>query len=454
MLPNSCVTLQFLHNIPGFGKITSRIEKISNYKLFREDFVFLYPSPMYRTYLKLQQKFNGSLNVTLSNTYDHLKLSYYQGQLLSISQAHGTKNSNQWPFQLSPIRTNKYHILVVYPRAIAPMSVNTRAVEFAYGLDVNIRAFATFDFESGPDISRPTWVSASQSWVSSTIYHINCHFDIKIAESTSAWSGISVEQINELCNLTGSIPKAEVEVPVEYLVLKPPIASKTINQTSSLWTLSITFKNHRSQEGSTPVFGHLEFTTSPTSRFCNKTFADMITEFCILKEAPQQSPICPQHKHIILNETCVYLTTTTELDLKLLNRSMAFQLGYQVFQETSLKLFTDSSLKQLRPGRSSNEFLSYFWKRNKYNLKTRLKFHKNIKMLNFSRNVFSWSLAIQQCNKYGMTLPQLKDEKTTMELVFYLLDNNILPTYALYVGLMKKVRKCLPKKYHICFQQW
>ncbi len=452
MPPNSCVTLQFFHIIPGFGKITSRIETIHNYKLFREDLVFLYPSPMYRSYLRLQQKFNGSLNVTLANTYDHLKLSYYQGQLLSISQTHGTKNSIQTDFSVSPKWTNKYHILVEYPRAITPISVNTRAVEFAYGLDVNIRAFATFDFKSGPHIGRPTWVSGSQSWVSSTIYHINCHLDIKITENSSAWSEISEEQINELCSFNGVTPKAEVEVPKEYLVLKPPIEFKTINQTSSLWTLSITFKNHRSQEGSTPVFGCLEFTTSPASRFCNKTLADKITACSIYKGAPMLPPFCLQHKHIILDETCVYLTTTTVLDLKLLNRSIAFQLGYQVFQETSLKLFTNSSLKQLTPGRSSHEFLSYFWKRNKYNLKTRLRFHKNIKMLNFSRNVFSWSLAIQQCNKHGMTLPQLKDEKTTMELVFYLLDNNILPTYALYVGLMKKVRKYVLQSNHICCQ--
>ena len=428
--PNSCTVLQILHHVPAYGRITSRIKIHNHHKLYREDTVFLYPSPMYRTYLKLQQKFP---NVTLTDTYDHVLLSYYHGTLLSMRQRFCGNDIIQ-TMSMYPQHTKEYHLVVEYPRAIVPIFVKTRAVEFAYGSDVNVRTFATFNFEAGLTVPRKSWVLGSQSWVSSTIYHINC--ELNFSHDTSHWAWNKEKQITEACKTQGSQFYTNTGIPKNVFVLKPPSKTTMDDGTSKVWTLFTSFQNISSffNNESIQEFGEIELKTHPTQQFCNKTKVDLIYVMYRLfkNEEVARKP----------SDTCVYFKSTTSLHWILLKQNKTLVLGYRIFQDTSLKFQIKPSLKQLISDMSPSTFISYNWKPNKYSWRIHHTLTKTIKIHNFSKE-YSWSMAAYKCKRQGMLLPHMKNEKSTLELVLFLLDNYVLPTYALFVGLLMKVGWCL-----------
>ncbi len=431
--PNSCTVVQMLHTVPGHGRITSRINILSHHKLYREDTVFLYPSPMYRTYLKLQQKFTEFPNVTLSDTYDHVLLSYYHGTLLSMRQTFGGNGTNQ-NMSIYLQCTNEYHLVVEFPRAIVPIFVETRAVEFAYGSDVNVRMFATLNFEAGPMAPRASWVLGSQSWVSSTIYHINCQFNITY--NTSHWAWKKEKQIIEACKVQGTKFYTNPRTAGYSFMLKPPSETSRDDGTSVVWTLLLSLQNISLlvEDESTPVVGEIHFKTYPTKQFCNKTKVDPIYRWNILFKF-DQVPIKP-------NKTCVCFQSTTSIHRTLLKKDKTLALGYRIFQYTSLKFLMKPSFKLETSDKAPSAFISYNWKANKYSLSIHHTLIKTIKILNFTTE-YSWSMAAYKCKRQGMLLPHMKDEKSTLELALFLLDNYVLQTYALFVGLLKKVGWCL-----------
>ncbi len=381
---------------------------------------------MYRTYLKLQQKFP---NVTLTDTYDHVLLSYYHGTLLSMRQRFCGNDIIQ-TMSMYPQHTKEYHLVVEYPRAIVPIFVKTRAVEFAYGSDVNVRTFATFNFEAGPTVPRISWVLGSQSWVSSTIYHVNC--ELNFSHDTSHWAWNKEKHITEACKTEGSQFYTNTGIPENVFVLKPPSKTTMDDGTSKVWTLFISFKNISSllDNESTQEFGVIKLKTHPTKQFCNKT---KVNPIYIMYRLFKDEKVARKP-----NDTCAYFKSTTSLHWILLKQKKTLVLGYRIFQDTSLKLQVSPLLKQLISDKLPSTFISYNWKPNKYSLRIYHTLLTTTKILNFSKE-YSWSMAAYKCKRQGMLLPHMKDEKSTLELALFLLDNYVLPTYALFVGLLKKV---------------
>ena len=73
-------------------------------------------------------------------------------------------------------------------------------------------------------------------------------------------------------------------------------------------------------------------------------------------------------------------------------------------------------------------------KNNHINLRNQFKF------LKYFGTKYSWMIAAEKCEEYGMTLPHLQNERKTREFITYTLNDYELPTYALFVGLVNKVR--------------
>ena len=67
------------------------------------------------------------------------------------------------------------------------------------------------------------------------------------------------------------------------------------------------------------------------------------------------------------------------------------------------------------------------------------KYTNDFKQLLFYENKYSWAMAAAQCKEYGMILPHFQNEKSTREFVSFILNEYMLPTYALFIGLVKKV---------------
>ena len=51
-------------------------------------------------------------------------------------------------------------------------------------------------------------------------------------------------------------------------------------------------------------------------------------------------------------------------------------------------------------------------------------------------------MAIAKCQEFGMTLPQLENERKTRDLVYYLMNEYDLPVLVIFVALVTKVRFC------------
>ena len=49
-------------------------------------------------------------------------------------------------------------------------------------------------------------------------------------------------------------------------------------------------------------------------------------------------------------------------------------------------------------------------------------------------------MALEKCKQFNMTLPHLESAKSTREFVAYIMDQYTLPMYAIFVGLVKKVK--------------
>ena len=68
-----------------------------------------------------------------------------------------------------------------------------------------------------------------------------------------------------------------------------------------------------------------------------------------------------------------------------------------------------------------------------------LYYRRRIKLLHFTGQEFSWEMAAAKCREYHMTLPRLRDKKSTEELVLSTQNDNLFPLYAFFVGLVTKV---------------
>ena len=137
--------------------------------------------------------------------------------------------------------------------------------------------------------------------------------------------------------------------------------------------------------------------------------------------------------------TCLTIETKVQLVDEMKNKHGGFEVGLQVFQDSQLTFVQDQAL--LNKTFSSNAQLIYSWRITHQKRIYRNDFDGRFKLLTFSFHEFSWVMAAAKCQEYGMTLPHLKNQEMTEQFVIYILDKYILPTYVLFIGLLKKVTK-------------
>ena len=181
ILSNDCVSIQILDTvlIPVF---TDKIKPLQNHRLYREDDVFLHPRPKDIIHLNLVLR-----NLT-GRVYNDgaLILNYYFGRFI-MSPQHLCAGLNCYLQGTSDI-SEKSHLTVEYPRPFQPMYFKTKTVQYPTGM-ISFRRFPAFgDY---------LWMSTGKySWLSSTIYHINCS---KMFNETTGWSKSPINLINEIC---------------------------------------------------------------------------------------------------------------------------------------------------------------------------------------------------------------------------------------------------------------
>ena len=154
------------------------------------------------------------------------------------------------------------------------------------------------------------------------------------------------------------------------------------------------------------------------------------------------SKMCRQKRgipyHLIFHSVppCSTVITTVNLNTKLLNERKEFEIGFTKFKNATILFYPHNSIKLM----SNISSLVYTWISNG-NIKNQTEtFKTRYKLINFAELNYSWTMAADKCKEFGMTLPHLENEKTTREFVSYILNEYALLIYALFVGLVRKVR--------------
>ena len=112
-------------------------------------------------------------------------------------------------------------------------------------------------------------------------------------------------------------------------------------------------------------------------------------------------------------------------------------VGLQMFENTKMKFIPYNTFlnKSLQQGIEYMR-IHYTWMSHK--TADHQEYNKKYKLLIYSHH-YSWIMAAEECKLRGMTLPHLENERKTNEFVKFALDAHVLPTLALYVGLITKV---------------
>ena len=129
---------------------------------------------------------------------------------------------------------------------------------------------------------------------------------------------------------------------------------------------------------------------------------------------------------------CATLQTTVNLNTKLLTKRKTFVVGLQKFENAKINYYPDASIKLT----SNKSILLYNWipyenvkcNKNKY------------KLLYFSKLKYSWIMAEAKFQEYGMALLHLENERRPRELVSFIFHEYTLPSYIIFIGLVRKVR--------------
>ena len=413
MLPNTCINFQLIPN--QLQRFTDRVDPLPNHKLHRTDHIYLYPYIRDQIYLKLLETCNNMIfnNNVLKISLFKVSLSYYHGIFLSAPKeiCYGLKCYLQ-KSTVKSFHTSSYHLKVDYPsNAFQPLYINTEVVTHPTEQDMR---FFSFEAHNSHFFSS---LSESFSWLSSTIFHINC---LKYVQDTIDWSGLSLNLMKQICenkNYQSSENNTWKSMKQSYggsfYVMHSPVNDTIL---SNLWTLKISFKD--SMTGNISNYGILAFSSNPLQNICNQNLGE-------------------KHDATVkfFKITCSTLETTVNLNTKLLNKQKEFEVGLQKFEDPKVKFYPDMKLifDEIK--------LLCIWNQEKIMRVDDVYFKSKFKLLKFAGMKYSWMMAAEKCQEYGITLPHLQNKRKTREFILFILNEYALPIYALFVGLVTKVCK-------------
>ncbi len=232
------------------------------------------------------------------------------------------------------------------------------------------------------------------------MYHINCSENtIQICKKFD----LNETSVKEIC-LEESIETFELKYGNTQYYLKTPLAKSS---KLKLWELGVKFSGILRHVKNILSFGIIEFASS----FCTKG----------------------EHKW---GYHCGKLAINATLSAR--TRKHNFHFGFQSKRNPECIYHPDVAIRHL-PHVAK---LSYKWTTNatsEYMYK-KTAFQKQYEQQKSEQSTSkSWVEAEQHCKKENMTLPHLKNKKSTKLFVFHLLKGYHLPTFALFVGLARKV---------------
>ena len=371
-----------------------------DHQLFREDTAFLFPDPGYVLFPKF--------------VLTRIPFLRYYGRFIVPPKGTciGCKY-HLWNLKMLYHYTDRGYYVVMYPLASQPFYIRTKSVIHATGKKANWQLFSSFDVLE----MFGNTIGILYSWLSSTMYHINCS---KSTDETFDWFGLNLNVTNEICSPDKYLILSNGKI--TFYVLRIPMLSV---EYSFLKTLKLAIKDDENMTELLSSYGHLKVVSNPRERMCSKMKRKKFKNFLALFMEDIR--------------TCATLETTVTLVNKLLNREKQFEIGLQIFEDARVTLMPTKKLLMI--GSTSNLHIYPKWSYHKQRDEYKDNFDKRLRLLNFTSHEFSWTMAAVKCKELGMTLPHLKDEETTRQFVIHVLEKYVLPIYALFIGLIKKVNE-------------
>ncbi len=323
----------------------------------------------------------------------HLTLQYYSGRFLAppTQMCFKTKCSHQYHI---PKKTEGFNWKVHYPPSLKATYVETSAVEYPAGQDADRCILLPIEITD-------TFHHRVHSWMTSTLYHIDCSSP---ADMVAHWSALNRTLINHIC-LDEPVKTLSRQNTTVFL-LQPPYPEFP---NSRIWKLTMSFKGQDLQ-------GHLIFLSHPMEQHCENDFRDF--------------------SHLTKIQPCATLKSTVNVSLS----KEEFSVGFQKFAGSSLTFYPQQGENVSKTIVSMTHMWTPHTDTNNHSQTAISDFRKRFELVHLSsaRQWYSWRTAAIQCRKNGMMLPQLENEKFTRMFVSFI-SREYHMMYALFVGLVSKV---------------
>ena len=312
---------------------------------------------------------------------------YYQGGLFSLPAQICT--GNMCYLQKDKVKAScddNFNVKITFPRPVQGIHVQIDGVSYPTGKDVDERLFSTFTNLNDMDDSK--------SWLSSTIYHINCSMSV---EEITHWTRLPAQTILRVCVRYSRKHVVDLR---RSMKLRPPNQMATSSRQTHLRMLEVSIHGLENFTEYIHECGILVFQSNPTHRMCTK-----------MKQQKYQRTLTMWSAI----KTCATLRTTVPILASHLTQNGGFRMGYQVFQGTQIKFHQTVKLYSLIQRNNLTAHLFYKWRSLEYSKSNWNHYDKTLRVLNFTSEEHSWLSAAQIWNVIA-TFDGQKVNKSTSPL--------------------------------------
>ena len=394
------------------GRVKQNLKRSSDHVVLRKDSMYLYPVPIH-TSTAADKAHNQSCEFLY---HDHIMFHYMYNRYFKIQQMFQGNFSKQKKLYLT---STKCGLTLKSPPIYIPIRVFTSAVQlpmteklesqYSFIFKLIYSGNYIFEFYQAPLIS---WDSISSSWVSSTIYYINCS---KLDQNLEHF--LDYGQAKNSCQVRSS----------NLFVAKPVMCLDSINvytnQRPTPLKLSIYFKN------------------------ISKLYINM--HIGVLSVSNIWGALCGNESKVYYwaegvdfylslatsKITCAELVTQHEIHTNHFLGNNSYELLVQV---------ADFQYAQLN-------FHDYFWNSFKENVNEEIAFRwkdatiyddigsKNKYKLFVKETFFSWLSASKVCILHNMTLPVFLNNRHMRNVLAHVQENHGFQPNALFIGKLYDV---------------
>ena len=420
---HSCLTLQFYPQENYFRRVPEHrrfcvglkqtINPLNNHMVFRRDEGYIYPHKSNIRYVALSflfPEFNISEAQRRYTLLDNISLTYVFGNHLDMKQHFQVDFKKQTNF------TQITHCCKVHvnapPVIYVPIKFIAEAAEVPENRSIHSDSafsFGKYFFEHRNQRWR-SWHKSSFSWVTSTIYHINCSRNAKTELL------LSENDLHQTC-ITHSL---EINL---WQCLIPPMLGERTHSTSWVFTIKI------------------PKTVVAQMNVLLLHFSTIINQLCHIKAletAEGQVPLL-----------CTRYTVQTNVYASLLDRNHVYCLQFRIHELTKIKQhFNSSVMKHEQPERKSKPKAEYNWVSKQR--QTLDPVEQNRYKLFFSSVAHSWIAAFIKCTSRGMCLPSFKSQDQLHNVAANFDQLHPVFPLAVFVALVRKVSESVHNKKLLC----